>query len=281
MKFSSPLLEKSRIFFIAIFILFCGFQIFPQDLPPIKLDYASYAVASDGKYIGYYGEKNRIEVKSLDDISVYVIHSLIATEDREFYEHNGVSLKGLGRAILKTITGSTQGGSTITMQLARNLFLSNERTISRKLTEIDLAKKLEEKFSKKEILLLYLNTVYFGHGTYGIWAAAEEYFSKTSDKLTIDESAALVGLLQSPNGYDPNKNPQKMLNRRNEVLYNLVEVGKLSKNDFNKLKKKDLNLNLHQKIAGHFLEQIRKDAIGILNPMGKTLSADQIKISTT
>ena len=211
---------------IIVFLFISHYGIFAQDLPPIKLDYASYAVSSGGKLIGYYGEKNRVEVKSLDDISVYVIHSLIATEDRDFYEHHGVSLKGLGRAILKTLTGSTQGGSTITMQLARNLFLTNKRTISRKLTEIDLAEKLEKKFTKKQILLLYLNTVYFGHSAYGIWAAAEEYFSKTPDKLTIDESAALVGMLQSPNGYDPDKNPNKMLNRRNEVLHNLVEVGK-------------------------------------------------------
>ncbi len=266
---------------IIVFLFISHYGIFAQDLPPIKLDYASYAVSSGGKLIGYYGEKNRVEVKSLDDISVYVIHSLIATEDRDFYEHHGVSLKGLGRAILKTLTGSTQGGSTITMQLARNLFLTNKRTISRKLTEIDLAEKLEKKFTKKQILLLYLNTVYFGHSAYGIWAAAEEYFSKTPDKLTIDESAALVGMLQSPNGYDPDKNPNKMLNRRNEVLHNLVEVGKISQKDFNNLKKKGLNLKLRQNIAGHFLEQVRRDAVEILKSTGKQLSMDQLKITTT
>ncbi len=280
-KLKTVLLHKKNVNLVIIFFLFSLNYAFSQDLPPIKLDYASYALSSGGKLIGYYGEKNRVEVKNLDDISVYVIHSLIATEDRDFYEHHGVSLKGLGRAILKTITGSTQGGSTITMQLARNLFLSNERTISRKLTEIELAEKLEKKFTKKEILLLYLNTVYFGHGAYGIWAASEEYFSKTPDKLSIDESAALVGMLQSPNGYDPDKNPKKMLNRRNEVLHNLVEVGKLSKKDYNTLKNKGLNLKLHQNIAGHFLEQVRLAAIDILKSTGKILTIDQLKITTT
>ena len=100
-------------------------------------------------------KKIRVEVKSLDNISVYVIHSLIATEDRDFYEHHGVSLKGLGSAILKTFTGSTQGGSTITMQLARNLFLTNERTISRKLTEIELPKNLK-KSSRKNKFCFYI-----------------------------------------------------------------------------------------------------------------------------
>ncbi len=274
-------MHKKNVKLVIIFFLCSYVRIFSQDLPPIKLDYASYAISSTGKLIGYFGEKNRVEVKNIDNISVYVIHSLIATEDRDFYEHHGVSLKGLGRAILKTITGSTQGGSTITMQLARNLFLSNERTISRKLTEIELAEKLEKKFTKKEILLLYLNTVYFGHGAYGIWAASEEYFSKTPDKLSVDESAALVGMLQSPNGYDPDKNPQKMFNRRNEVLHNLVEVGKLSQKDYSTLKNKKLNLKLHQNLAGHFLEQVRLNAIDILKSTGKKLTVDQLKITTT
>ena len=229
-----------KYFFRVIFILFLFFvytgTIISQDLPPIKLDFSSYVFSSDNKLIGYIGEKHRVDIKSTSNISGYVIKCLIATEDRDFYEHDGVSIKGLARGLWNTITGNTQGGSTITMQLARNLFLSNERTVSRKLSEIDLARKLEERFSKNEILTLYLNTVYFGHGAYGIWAAAQEYFSLTPDQLSLPESAALIGLLQSPNGYDPNKYPDKLLKRRNEVLDNLVEVGELSKHGIPKTK---------------------------------------------
>lgn len=267
---------------IIIIVLFSPLlQLFSQDLPPIDIDYASYAVTSDGKLIGYFGEKRRVEVESTGYISKYVLYSLVATEDRDFYNHDGVSYKGLGRAVIQTLTGSTQGGSTLTMQLARNLFLTNEKTISRKLTEINLAKDLEKKFSKDQILLLYLNTVNFGHGTWGIWAASQEYFSKTPDKLNITESAMLVGLLQSPNGYDPLIHPEKALNRRNEVLYNLVEVGKLSQKEFEQLKKKPLGLNPNAHIGRHFLEHIRKELQPILKSKGLSLNKDQLRIVTT
>jgi membrane peptidoglycan carboxypeptidase len=275
-------LSQISFTFVVLFLFsFTTDKTSSQDLPPISLDYASTVFTEDGKLLGYIGEKNRVEVKSTGNISKFVIWSLIATEDRNFYEHNGVSYTGLGRALLKTITGSVQGGSTITMQLARNLFLTHDRTVSRKVNEIDLALKLEEKFSKDQLLLLYLNTVYFGLGAHGIWAAAQEYFNTTPDKLTITQSATLVGLLQSPNGYNPEKNPQKLLNRRNEVLHNLVEVGRLIKGEFNKLKQQPLNLKRHFSIGKHFVEQIRRDALTIIRQKGLTLSKDQLKITST
>ena len=252
-----------------------------QNLPNFKLDFSSYVLSSDGKLLGYIGEKQRVDVKSISNVSQHVIKCLIATEDRDFYEHDGVSVKGLARGIWNTVTGNTQGGSTITMQLARNLFLTNEKTLSRKLTEIDLAQKLEEKYSKNEILTLYLNTVYFGHGKYGIWAASQEYFSKTPDKLSLTESAALVGLLQSPNGYDPDKYPDKLLKRRNEVLYNLVETGKLSESEYQKLKKTELGLKPFDNIGRHFLEHVRKEAVNIVQKMGLSLTKDELKITST
>jgi 1A family penicillin-binding protein len=270
--------KTTILFFI---LLFYTSFIFPQDLPPIKLDYASYAVTEDGKLLGYYGEKNRVEVLNTGYISKWVIYCLIATEDRDFYNHNGISLKGLGRAIFKTLTGSTQGGSTITMQLARNLFLTQEKTISRKLKEMELAEELEKKFSKDEILLMYLNTVYWGHSSWGIWAASEEYFGKTPDKLSITESAALIGMLQSPGLYDPAKHPSNTLARRNAVLYDLAQVGKISEKDFRKFKKQSLSIKLREHIGRHFLEQVRRDAIDILNQRGIYLNKDQLKITTT
>jgi penicillin-binding protein 1A len=230
---------------------------------------------------GYFGEKERVDVRSTGYISQYLLWSLIATEDRDFYNHNGVSMKGIIRGIFKTITGHTEGGSTLTMQLARNLYLSNERTISRKITEIEIAKKIEKKYSKDQILLLYLNTVYFGQGAYGIWAASEEYFGKTPDRLSITEAAALAGLVQSPTGYDPVKHPGKMLTRRNEVLHNLVEVGKISEQEFEKLKNTPLGLNLHKGVGRFFLEQVRKEAVEILRPRGLYLDHNELKITTT
>jgi len=278
-----PFITKANLTLLIFFILVLinSEHIFPQDLPPIIIQYSSYAVSEDGVVFGYFGEKERVDVRSTGYISQYLLWSLIATEDRDFYNHNGVSVKGIIRGIFKTMTGHVEGGSTLTMQLARNLFLSNERTISRKIKEIDLAKKLEQKYTKDQILLLYLNTVYFGQGAYGIWAASQEYYGKTPDKLSITESAALAGLVQSPSGYDPIKHPGKMFNRRNTVLHNLVEVGKISEQDYDRLKETPLGLNLHRAVGKYFLEQVRKEAIEIIKQKGLYLDHNELKITTT
>ncbi|HEX2867334.1 MAG TPA: transglycosylase domain-containing protein [Ignavibacteriales bacterium] len=278
--YNKNIFKLRQMLLTLVFLPFLAGAIYAQ-LPPVKLDYSSYALSSDGRLIGYYGEKHRVEVKSTGYISKWVIYSLIATEDRDFYNHDGVSYKGLGRAILKTLTGSTQGGSTLTMQLAKNLFLSPEQTITRKLTEINLARELEKKYTKDQILLLYLNTCYFGHGAYGIWAASQEFFSKTPDKLSVTEGATLAGLLQSPSAYDPEKNPDKALNRRNEVLHNLLEVGKISGREFERLKRQPLALRVNHGLGRHFLEHVRREALGILNSRGISLSKDQLRITTT
>ncbi len=277
------LIPKARFNFILVLIFFASSfnLLYSQDLPSINIPYSSYAVSADGKVIGYFGEKNRVDARSTGYISKYVLWSLIATEDRDFYNHNGVSTKGIIRGIFKTLTGHVEGGSTLTMQLARNLFLSNERTISRKLKEMELARALERKFTKDQILLMYLNTVYFGHSAYGIWAASEIYFGKTLDKLSITEAAAIVGMVQSPGGYDPVKHPGRMQNRRNEVLHNLVEVGKISEADFDRLKNTPLGLDLHDGVGKFFLEEVRKEAVDILRSKGIYLDRDEIKITTT
>ncbi len=274
--------KKIISYSLFIFLLSSIFSLnFSQDLPPINIQYSSYAVSEDGRVIGYFGDKNRVDARSTGYISKYVLWSLIATEDRDFYNHDGVSVKGIIRGIFKTLTGHIEGGSTLTMQLARNLFLSNERTISRKLKEIELARALEKKFTKDQILLMYLNTVYFGHSAYGIWAAAETYFGKTPDKLSITEAAAIVGMVQSPGGYDPIKHPGKMFNRRNEVLHNLVEVGKISESEFERLKNTPLGLDLHDGVGKFFLEEVRREAVDILRSKGIYLDRDELKITTT
>ena len=275
-------LKNAEIFSFYFLILFFNLKfIYPQELPPIKIPFASYAISSDGRVIGYFGDKNRVDARSTGYISKYVLWSLIATEDRDFYNHDGVSVKGIIRGIFKTLTGHIEGGSTITMQLARNLFLTNARTISRKLKEIELARALEKKFTKDQILLMYLNTVNFGHGAYGIWAAAETYFGKTPDKLTITEAAAITGMVQSPEGYDPVRHPGRMLNRRNEVLHNLLEVGKISESEYERFIKTHLGLDLHDGVGKFFLEEVRREAVDILKSKGIYLDSDELKITTT
>ena len=269
-----------RLISTGILLLAC-FEAAAQDVPPINLKYSSYAVTPSGKVIDYFGEQHRVELHSTGSVPKYLLEALIATEDRDFYNHDGVSLKGLGRALWQTLTGKTQGGSTLTMQLARNLFLTQEKTITRKLAEIDLAKELEKKYSKDQILLLYLNTVYFGRGAYGIWAAAEEYFNKTPDKLTIGESAMIVGLVQAPSAFEPVKHPDRALKRRNEVLHNLVEVGRLGDREFQRLRKQSLGLTPRENTGRHFAEYIRKEASEILRQLGKSLGSEELRITTT
>ena len=265
--------------FLLLFI--ACINLIAQDLPPINLEYASYVLSCDGKVAGYFGSKNRVEVLSTSLISKYVTECLIATEDRDFYNHDGVSVKGLIRAAWQTVLGSKQGGSTITMQLARNLFLTKDQTIERKINEIGLARDIEKKYNKDQILLLYLNTVYFGRSAYGIWAASQEYFQKTPDQLTLPEAAMIVGLLKSPSGYDPSKYPEKALKRRNDVLHNMVEVGNLSDNEYQKLKQQPLNLNLREHIGAYYIEHIRRNLNESLNKYGKYLEKDQIVIEAS
>jgi penicillin-binding protein 1A len=252
-----------------------------QSLPPVNIKYASVLNANNGAFMGYLGEKRRVEVKGLWQVSRHVVDALIATEDREFFEHSGVSLRGIGRAIIRTLGGHKEGGSTLTMQLARNLFLSPEQTISRKIDEIGLARELEKKYNKEQILLMYLNTVYFGRGVFGIWAAAHEYFGKLPDQLDIPESALIIAQLKGPSNYDPEKNPQRALDRRNEVMYNLVETGKLSKTEYQKLRKRPLGVHLRKVIGRAYIEYARKEAAEIVKGLGKNINTDQLIITTT
>ncbi|HEY9746806.1 MAG TPA: PBP1A family penicillin-binding protein [Oculatellaceae cyanobacterium] len=202
-------------------------------------------LASDGTPILSFGKFHHKNV-ALEEVSPAFIDALLATEDRRFYSHHGVDPVAIARAIVRDVThkGFREGGSTITQQLARNVFLSNERSISRKLKEAFLAIELENKLSKKQILELYVNNIYFGEGAYGIKAASEIYFGKPPSKLTIPEAALIAGLPQAPSGYSPFQNMQAAKARRDEVLDNLREVGKLSAEECENYKKRPIRVNM-------------------------------------
>ena len=147
---------------------------------------------------------------ALKDLPPYLPKAFIAIEDRRFYSHYGVDPVGIARAAVANVLhrGVSQGGSTLTQQLAKNLFLTQERTMARKLQEVELALWLERKHSKNEILELYLNRVYFGSGAYGVEAAAQRYFGKSAKNVTVAEAAMLAGLVKSPSRLAPNRNPE-------------------------------------------------------------------------
>ncbi|WP_214630322.1 transglycosylase domain-containing protein [Paenibacillus agaridevorans] len=163
-----------------------------------------------------------------------LIDAVTAVEDKRYFDHKGMDMRAIGRAFYANIRagGTTQGGSTITQQLAKNVFLSHERTWMRKWNEVLLAKKIEENYDKQKILEMYLNQIYFGEGAWGIKRAAETYFGKTVDKLTLSESAVLAGLIRAPSALTPYKHPEKAKERRNLVLRLMEEQEKITTADY-------------------------------------------------
>jgi penicillin-binding protein 1A len=183
-------------------------------------------LAANGEVISTTGDLHGGAVES-SDMPRHLIEALLATEDRRFYSHWGIDPRGLARAALANWRAGrlVQGGSTITQQLAKNVFLTHERTLERKIQETLLAFWLERRFTKDQILTIYLNRVYFGAGTYGVAAASQRYFGKTSARLNTHESAVIVGLLKAPSRYSPIANPALARSRASDVLDNLVEAG--------------------------------------------------------
>jgi penicillin-binding protein 1A len=191
----------------------------PKRPPTIQI------VGTDGSVIATRGEMPGANV-SLKDLPPYLPNAFIAIEDRRFYSHFGIDPIGIARAALANILhrGVSQGGSTLTQQLAKNLFLTQERTLQRKMQEAELALWLERKYSKKDILELYLNRVYFGSGAYGVEAAAQKYFGKPAKDVTLFEAAMLAGLVKSPSRLAPNRNPEGAEKRADTVLAAMVDA---------------------------------------------------------
>jgi penicillin-binding protein 1A len=209
------------------------------DLPDVKtLHNFNYEVplsiySKDGLLIDQFGGNKRIPVK-IEDVPDQLIHAFLAAEDDNFFEHPGVDYKGLLRAGFQlAMTGKKrQGGSTITMQVTRNVLLTSEKTFSRKLKEIILALKIEREYSKKKILELYLNQIYMGNSAYGVVAAAQTYYGKTLAELTLPEQAMIAGLPKAPSAYNPIKDLNRAIERRNYVLQRMLELNFISKSDF-------------------------------------------------
>lgn len=188
-------------------------------LKDMQLQVPLRVYSADGKLIAEYGEKRRSPLK-LEQVPKQLINAVIATEDRRFFSHPGVDFRGMLRAVANLVSkgNKEQGGSTITMQVARNFFLTRNKTYIRKLNEVLLALKIEQELTKEEILELYLNKIYFGKRAYGVAAAAEVYYGTTVDKLTLAQMAMLAGLPQAPSAINPLNSPESALKRRGHVL---------------------------------------------------------------
>ncbi len=229
-----------------------------QDLPSVD-DTNAFAVSEQSTiYANDYNEETgdgtvlaelylekREPLTSLDEVSPYVTQGTIATEDERFYQHHGVDLQGIVRAVFVNLSGGQEGASTITQQLVRNTLLSDEATeisIKRKVREIELAVEMEKDYSKEEILLMYLNTINYGDGCYGIQAAAENYYGVDASNLTIAQAATLIGIPNSPTMYDPYLNPDACIERRNVVLSRMLTNGVISQEEYDAAVAEDLNV---------------------------------------
>jgi penicillin-binding protein 1A len=211
------------------------FAYYASQLPPIdqlavpKRPPNIAILAADGSLIANRGDTGGAAVR-LSELPPYLPKAFVAIEDRRFYSHFGIDPIGIGRAVFRDVTGrgGMEGGSTLTQQLAKNLFLTQERTLSRKIQEAILALWLERKYSKDQILELYLNRVYFGSGAFGVEAAAQKYFGKSARQVTLSEAAVLAGLMKSPTRLAPNRNLTAANERAAQVVTAMAEQGHIT-----------------------------------------------------
>jgi penicillin-binding protein 1A len=216
----------------------------------------------NGQTIGTLALQRRV-VSSYSDFPKMLLEALISTEDKDFYRHSGINFWRIAGAAYRDIEsgGKVQGASTLTMQLARNLFLSPDRSFHRKVEEALLAIQIERRFTKEQILTLYGNQIYLGHGVYGFEAASEFYFSKPAKRLTLPEAALIAGLPKSPVYFSPINHPDRALHRRNLVINNLLEDGKITARQANDARNAPLGLKIApdpNSLAPYFVEEVRR-----------------------
>lgn len=268
------------------------------ELKRIQNQVASEVYSADSVLLGRYFVQDRTEIK-YEDIAPAVIDALISTEDARFYEHGGVDFRSLGRVLVKSIIQqdeSSGGGSTITQQLAKNLYPRRRywvlSVMINKLREVRIARRLESLYNKQELITLYLNTVPFADNVFGIQAAADRFYSKPASELKVDEAALLIGMLKATHSYNPRLFPDRAARRRNVVLSQMVKYDRLSKAEAAKFMKLPLKLNYnkvshHQGLAPYFREYLKSELLEWCRDHEKddgtqyNLYTDGLKIYTT
>ena len=237
-----------------------------ESLKTVELQQPMQIYTSDGKLIGEVGEQRRVPVK-LENIPKKLIQAVLATEDSRFYEHHGLDPIGIARALMVTINkgGTSQGASTITQQLARNFFLTSEKTFTRKAKEAILAIEIENALNKQEILELYLNKIYLGYRSYGVAAAAKTYFGKELNQLTLSEMAVIAGLPKAPSTMNPLSSPKRALERRNVVLWRMLDQKYITQQEYDAALKEPIVASYHgAKLdfrADYVTEMVRQEMV--------------------
>jgi penicillin-binding protein 1A len=254
-------------------------------LKPVSIGQNSFVYAADGSLLGAIpAERNRQPV-TLDGMSPWVTKATVDVEDRRFYEHGGLDYEGILRAAVKNLESGhvVQGGSTITQQLVRNLYIGNERSLERKLKEACLARKVEKAHTKDWILTSYLNQVYFGNHAYGVEAAAQTYFAEHAKDLRLAQAAMIAGLPQAPSVYDPFERPNEAVRRRNEVLAAMLSANDIDQAQYDKAVAAPLKLHhgeIYTKVREpYFFSYVREELIAKYG--ANTVRGGGLKIYTT
>ena len=237
-----------------------------ESLKTVELQQPMQIYTADGKLIGEVGEQRRIPVK-LENVPQRLQDAFLATEDSRFYDHHGLDPIGIARAIFVAVSngGASQGASTITQQLARNFFLTPEKKLIRKVREAVLAVEIENTLSKQEILELYLNKIFLGYRSYGVAAAAQTYFGKNLDELTLSEMAVIAGLPKAPSTMNPLYSPKRAEERRNVVLVRMLDENKITKAEYDAAIKEPIVASYHgakfEFRADYVTEMVRQEMV--------------------
>ena len=294
MKYWNKIILRSIGILLGLLILIIGYVFFlSRNLPSLEQlenydpDLVTSIYSRDGKVLHELFFEKRVFIES-DEIPVHMRNAVIASEDRRFCEHWGLSIRSVARAIFVNVLSLSyrQGFSTLTQQLARNLYKSIgfEDSIIRKIKEVITAIQIERTYTKNEILEMYLNTVHFGHGTFGIQAASKRFYGKGANELTIDESALLVGLLPSPAIYSPIRHPERAIRRRNTVLRLMREQDYISLPEYAEARAQLVDKIIDvppSGIAPYFTEYIRRFLEKEDDRLGINIYRDGLKIYTT
>lgn len=221
-------------------------------------------------------------IVEIDSLPKYVLDAFIDTEDKRFYSHHGYDFKRIVKATMVNLTrkSKSQGASTISQQLVKNALLSNEKTFSRKIKELVLSHKMERKFSKEEILEMYLNTIYFGSNAYGIENASKIYFDKSASQLTLNEACCLAGMIKSPNLYSPRTHKENCIARKNLVAKNMLEAGHITNEEYEEVLNQEIEITINSNYDRSYEEEAIFEACKLLNITERELINKNYQIVT-
>lgn len=255
--------------------------------PPLAVPQSTLFYSADGTLIGEANTGQQRYWVELEDVSPSLISAVLAIEDRHFYSHNGFDFKRIAGAVIADIKAmaKVQGASTITQQYARNLFLNHEKTWYRKVSEAFYTIRIEVNYTKNEILEGYLNTIYYGHGVYGVQAASHYYFGKSADELALQEAAMLAGIPKGPSYYSPFKSYERAKSRQEIVLSAMEEAGYVTAEEVEEASKQPINLHTQTaekvEIAPYYLQSVRQILKNDLKLDEQTISLGGLKVYTT